>query len=151
MVACNQDGTEKLPLLVIGKYAKPRCFKHSNMDLLPVKYKSQKKAWMDSALYEEWVRQLDKRMRLANRHILLFVDNCSSHVVVNGLTSIGLVFFPPNCTSKLQPADQGIIQNLKVHYRQTLIRRMLQYLDDDKPVKAIDLKGCCLYGGQMKV
>ena len=44
MVACNQDGTEKLPLLLIGKYAKHRCFRGSNMDLLPVIYRYQKNA-----------------------------------------------------------------------------------------------------------
>ena len=140
LVACNQDGTDKLPLLVIGKYAKPRCFRGSNMDLIPVTYKSQKKAWLDSVLFEEWVRKIDRKMKAANRHILLFIDNCTAHVSVTGLTNTRLIFFPPNCTSRLQPADQGIIQNLKVYYRQTMIRRMLQYLDEDQPIKAIDLK-----------
>lgn len=80
LVACNQDGTDKLPLLVIRKYAKPRCFRGSNMDLIPVTYKSQKKAWIDSALFEEWVRKFDRKMKAANRHILLFIDNCTAHV-----------------------------------------------------------------------
>ena len=126
LVACNQDGTEKLPLLVIGKYARPRCFRNSNMNLLPVTYESQRKAWMDNILFEKWVRQVDRRTRVANRHIMLLLDNCTSHVIFNGLTNTKLIFFPPNCTSKLQPADQGIIQNLKVNYRKTMIRRMLQ-------------------------
>jgi len=112
LLARNQDGTEKLPLLVIGKDAKPRCFKHSNMNLLPVTYESQTKAWMDSALFEKWVRQIDRQMRVANRHILLLIDNCSSHVSAAGLTNVKLIFFPPNCTSKLQPANQSIIQNV---------------------------------------
>jgi len=40
-VACNQDGGDKLPVLVlvIGKYTKPWCFRGSNMDLTPVTYK----------------------------------------------------------------------------------------------------------------
>ena len=38
MVACNQDGSDKLLLLVFGKYAWPRCLRNTNMDLLPVKY-----------------------------------------------------------------------------------------------------------------
>ena len=79
-------------------------------------------------------------MRAANRQILLFIDNYTAHVSVPGLTNTRLIFFPPNCTSKLQPADQGIIQNLKVHYRQTMIRKTLQCVDEDKPIKAIDLK-----------
>ena len=110
------------------------------MNLPPVTYGSQTKAWMDSALFEKWVRQIERQMRVANRHILLFIDNCSSHVSVAGLTNVKLIFFPPNCTNKLQPADQGIIQNVKVHYRKTMIRRMLQCLDENKPVEKISLK-----------
>ena len=53
MVACNQDDSDKLPLLVIGKYAWPRCLRNTNMDLLPVKYKSQKNPWTDNTLYEQ--------------------------------------------------------------------------------------------------
>ena len=69
LVACNQDGTEKPPLLVIGKYATHRWFWNSNMNLIPVTYESQRKAWMDSDLFEKRVRQIDRRMRVANRHI----------------------------------------------------------------------------------
>jgi hypothetical protein len=41
---------EKLPLLVIGKSEKPRCFKNN---LLSVMYRSQKNAWMDETLFNE--------------------------------------------------------------------------------------------------
>ena len=44
------------------------------------------------------------------------------------------------CTSRLQPSDQAIIQNLKVYYRQAMIQRMLQYLDEDQPIKVIVLE-----------
>ena len=36
LVGANADGSEKLPLLVIGKSKKPRCFK--NVRSLPVNY-----------------------------------------------------------------------------------------------------------------
>ena len=140
MVACNQDGSDKLPLLVIGKYARPRCLRNTNMDLLPVKYKSQRNAWMDNTLYEPWVREIDRRMKGAKGNILLIVDNCTAHVTVNGLTNTKVIFLPPNCTSKLQPTDQGIIQNLKVRYCQTMVRRMLQCLDEGKAVESINIK-----------
>ena len=101
LVACNQDGADKLPLLVIGKIAKPWCFRGSNMDLIPVTYKSLKKAWIDSVLFEEWVRKIDRKMKAANGHILLFIDNCTAHVSVTGLTNMRLIVFPPNCKSRL--------------------------------------------------
>ena len=41
-LCANMDGCDKLPLLVIGKAAKPRCFK--NVATLPVYYESNHKA-----------------------------------------------------------------------------------------------------------
>lgn len=48
VVGANMDGSEKLPLLVIGKSAKPRCFKNAE---IPVDYKANSKAWMTSKLF----------------------------------------------------------------------------------------------------
>ena len=42
LTAANAVG-EKLPLFVIGKSKKPRCFKH--IKHLPCRYRSQKKSW----------------------------------------------------------------------------------------------------------
>ena len=95
---------------------------------------------MDYTLYEPWVREIDWRMKAAKRNILLLVDNCTAHVTVNGLTNTKVIFLPPNRTSKLQPADQGIIRNLKVHYRQTMVQCMLQCLDGRKAVESINIK-----------
>ena len=59
MAASNALG-EKLPMFVIGKYAKPRCFKHVRN--LPCHYRSQKKkSWMDGKLFEEWLCELDRK------------------------------------------------------------------------------------------
>jgi len=41
MVCANMSGTEKIPILVIGKSANPRCFK--NVKTLPTQYTSNKK------------------------------------------------------------------------------------------------------------
>ncbi|GFW67928.1 jerky protein homolog-like [Trichonephila clavipes] len=44
LMACsNAFGNHNLPLMVIGKSAKPRAFKNVNMKSLPVYYRSQKK------------------------------------------------------------------------------------------------------------
>ena len=48
LVCANMSGTEKLPLLVIGKSAKPRCFKNYKV---PVDYEANKKAWMTGNFY----------------------------------------------------------------------------------------------------
>jgi len=41
MVCANMSGTEKIPILIIGKSANPRCFK--NVKTLPTQYTSNKK------------------------------------------------------------------------------------------------------------
>lgn len=43
LIGANASGTEKLPLFMIGKSAKPRAFKNAR---LPFKYAANKKAWM---------------------------------------------------------------------------------------------------------
>ena len=49
MVCCNMSGSDKTPLLVLGKSEKPRCFK--NVKSLPAEYKANKKAWMTSEIF----------------------------------------------------------------------------------------------------
>lgn len=50
MVCANMSGTDKLPLLMIGRASNPRCFKH--VKSLPVEYYSNNKAWMTRDLYK---------------------------------------------------------------------------------------------------
>lgn len=77
LVGANMNGTEKLPLLMIGKAANPRCFK--NVKTKPVPYESSAKAWMTSALFEKWLLQLDKKIGKQKRTIILLIDNCTAH------------------------------------------------------------------------
>lgn len=53
-VCSNATGTIKLPIHLIGKAKKPRCFKGTNMDLLPVKYSGQANAWLTCELFHSW-------------------------------------------------------------------------------------------------
>ncbi|XP_039291045.1 tigger transposable element-derived protein 4-like [Nilaparvata lugens] len=128
LVAVNMDGSDKHKLMVIGKSAKPRCFK--NVNLLPVTYESNKSVWMTSELFASWLRKWDNELKLKNDKILLMVDNCPAHPHVENLTSINLVFLPPNTTSVLQPLDQDVIRSLKVNYRKSLILQIIQDLDE---------------------
>ena len=52
-------------------------------------------------------------MRKRNKKVLLFLDNCTSHIMDNELSNVKLIFFPSNITSVLQPLDQGIITNFE--------------------------------------
>ena len=54
MFACSAAG-EKLKPLVIGKSKNPRCFKNVRIGNLPVHYMANKKAWMTSQIFCEWI------------------------------------------------------------------------------------------------
>lgn len=123
LLASNMSGTERLPLLVIGKARNPRCFK--NIHHFPVQYHANRKAWMTSDIFQAWLRQLDRRFSANKRKVLLLVDNCSAHTRVTGLECIELVFLPENTTAALQPLDQGIIQHVKSRYRKHVLERIL--------------------------
>jgi len=77
-VCCNADGLDKLPLLVIGKYENPRCFKNVNQDSFQCKYQSNPKAWMTQVIFLKWLKGFDARM--AGRNVILIMDNCSAHI-----------------------------------------------------------------------
>jgi len=120
MPCSNMTGTDKLPLLVIGKAQKPRCFK--NVKSLPCTYKANKCSWMTGLIFTEWITDWDKQLRRKKRNIVLIIDNCRAHPVIKTLKAIKIVFLPPNTTSLTQPMDQGIINSMKSIYHRTLIQ-----------------------------
>ena len=123
LVCANMSGTDKLPMFVIGKSQNAPCFK--NVKSLPTEYVANKKAWMTSEIFTNWLHQIDKKMIKKKRSIVMIVDNCPAHPHVKGLKSMKLVFLPPNTTSVTQPMDQGVIRNLKLHYRKLVIPKKL--------------------------
>ncbi|XVF51243.1 hypothetical protein PTKIN_Ptkin04bG0168800 [Pterospermum kingtungense] len=125
VICYNEDGSEKLPLWIIGKYAKPTCFKNVNLQSMNFEYHANKQAWMKRVLFEEYVRRLDRKM--IGRKIILLVDNCPAHPKsIEGLQNVELFFLPPNTISKIQPCDAGIIQAFKMHYRRRFYRNLLE-------------------------
>ena len=121
----SMSGTEKFPLLAIG----PRAFKNKG---IPVKYKANRKTWMTAKLFEDVLREWNGRLGQQGRRVLLCLDNFSGYFPELQLDNIQLLFFPPNTTSNSQPMDQGIIKNLKCHYKKILLRRRLEAMDMEK-------------------
>jgi hypothetical protein len=71
------NGSEKLRLEVIGKYANPRCFK--NINYKPTYYYNNSKVWMRSDIFKEILSKLNRKFVKENRHVLLFLDNCGAN------------------------------------------------------------------------
>lgn len=133
---CNADGSERLPLWYIGSAKAPKAFKGININSITW-WRHNKKAWMNTIVFEEWLRWFDSLM---NRHVLLLMDNFSAHEL--GLNNINasdyplqytkVIFLPPNATSIYQPLDQGIIHAWKKHWRKLWITYMLKEFDSNR-------------------
>ena len=136
LAAGNAYG-ERLPMFVIGKANKPRYFK--GVRNLPCRYRAQRKSWMTAELFEEWVRELDRKFSAAKRKIALIIDSCTAHPHVEQLASIELIFLPPNTTSHTQPMDQGVIRALKAKYRSLAVRKLIAALEKKNPVPTISI------------
>ena len=129
LVGRNMAG-DKLPLIVIGKAARPCSFPQTNAFPLPLTYKSNPKAWMTGSIFERWVWELEQEICAQKRKIVVILDNCPAHPRVPDLAHVSLIFLPPNTTPLTQPMDGGIIKTLKHYYRKSLAIRQLAALEN---------------------
>lgn len=152
VLACsNVTGTNKLPLMVIGKAAKPRALKNLNMNSLPVFYRNQSNSWMSGPLFKEWfdkkfvpsVKKFNEENELPQRALLL-IDNATCHPSDMQLVcgDIKAIILPPNVTSLFQPMDQGILNHVKLSYRKKLLRFLIENDSDSigENLKKITIK-----------
>ncbi|CAF0979821.1 unnamed protein product [Brachionus calyciflorus] len=104
----NQSGLARnnVKKQLIRKYKQPRCFKNIRLTNLPVKYRFNTIAWMNSSVWFEWLKWLDLQFK---HKIFLLVDNFPAHL-------------PPNTTSFLHQLDSGIINSFKY--------KAIQFIDE---------------------
>lgn len=141
MVCVNQTGSDKCPLLVIGKYAKPRCFaKNFNRNQKEFLYRNNKKAWMNSDIFQEWIQEFEQRMAKQNRNVLMLMDNFAGHMVEDlQLEHVRVMFLPPNTTSISQPLDMGVISNFKHFYKRSLVNHYFAQIQAGHEINEIDV------------
>ena len=106
----NADGSVKKEAFIIEKAKKPCAFGEKSGEQLGFYYRNNSKAWMTGVLYGEWIKKWDDELRIEGRKILLLQDNCTGHIVPEGLTNICIENFSANLTLHVQPMDAGIIQ-----------------------------------------
>lgn len=117
----NATGTGKVPMAIIGKSKSPRCFRVAPC---PIKYFSQANAWSDSATFKRWWLEvfLPFIRQWTHLPVLLLMDGCASHEdLVDPRGQVTTMVYPPNCTSKHQPQDMGIIAATKRYYRRRFL------------------------------
>ena len=128
----NAAGGKEKPI-VIGKSANPRCFRGiRDLSTLQCTYFNQKNAWMDFGILDQVVTKFNGSCQRKGRHVLLLLANapCHPYDVKGKYSNIKVVFLPPNCTSKLQPLDLGIIQSFKLKYTKLMMTHMISQIED---------------------
>lgn len=134
LFACNSDGSERLPLWIIGKSKKPRPFTQAHIEpqSLGIQWRHNGKAWMTGEIFKEWLREFDKQM--AGRNVILLMDNFSAHEsavdeIEKDLKHTTVIWLPPNSTTKYQPLDQGIIRTWKALWKRAWVRYIIDEFD----------------------
>lgn len=140
---CNATGTDKREPLFIGKAAKPRCFGYRTVEQHGFAYRHNAKAWMTTLIYNDmlkgWDDELHRKRRSdgSHRKILLVHNNFAGHRVEIDLRHITAINLAPNLTSAVQPLDQGIISNVKAHYRGAITMRALNRYEAEIPAEQV--------------
>ena len=103
---------------------------------------------MNGVLFEEWVRERDKKFVSEGKKVALVIDSCPAHPQIENLKSIKLFFLPPNTTSQTRAVDQGVIPLLQAQYRQNnFIHKIIRSAEKKKTLP----KSSLLLGMQMLV
>ncbi|CAG8834935.1 13217_t:CDS:2, partial [Racocetra persica] len=79
LLTANAAGSERLKPLFIHKYKNLHAIRNINKKKLPVKYFWNKTAWMQRSIWNYYINDLNSMMRRQNCHILLLIDNDSTH------------------------------------------------------------------------
>ncbi|XP_063875817.1 tigger transposable element-derived protein 1-like [Scylla paramamosain] len=130
----------KLKPFLIYHAENPRTFKNVNRHVLPVYYRSNKKAWMTQALFEDWflncfipqVREYCLENTIPFK-ILLVLDNAPGHPshLPDLHPNMKVVFLPPNTTPLIQPMDQGATAAFKANYLKITFAQAISATDAD--------------------
>ncbi|CCK69932.1 Pdc2p KNAG_0D01810 [Huiozyma naganishii CBS 8797] len=133
MLCSNLDGSEKSKPLVVGRFKSYASFRNyfpddptdmTSQSLLgekmakkfEISYHSNRKSWLTSNLFHNWLVRWDKRLVADNRKIYIVLDDSCSHRIINlHLKNITLVYTSAN--SRFLPFNWGVLDEFKTRYR----------------------------------
>ena len=77
----NADGSDKRRLIFINESRTPVAFRQAKVNPanLPVTYQDNKKVWMLSGLWYEYLCNLEADMKAQGQQIVLLTDNAPTH------------------------------------------------------------------------
>lgn len=130
-LTCNADGSEKLPLLCIGKGEQPRGL--TSTTAVDWNYVQSPTTFMTRAIFGHWLETVNQYFQKQARKCVVLIDNAPVHAGYTGvdLTHVEVVVFPPGTLAHLQPLGAGIVAAFKRRYRRRQLQQALDHLDAD--------------------
>lgn len=137
----NAEGDFKFKPFLIHTAENPRAMKGVNKKNLPVHWRSNKKAWMTSEMFKNWICECaipEIKSYCSKENLdfkaLIIVDNAPSHpIYIDDLSdNLKFLFMPPNTTSLIQPMDQGVISVFKSYYLRRTFKQLIIAIDDSE-------------------
>ncbi|CAL4073114.1 unnamed protein product, partial [Meganyctiphanes norvegica] len=128
LLCANMTGTEKFPLLVIGRHDKPASFQ--NVKSLPVQYVSNCHAWMTSDSFGAWLQDIDSWFIQQARRVVILGSSLPVHEKPPGsLKSVKLVTCPIGYKG---PLHHGVVAALKQQYRRGILEMLVTNLEREE-------------------
>ncbi|XP_050069536.1 tigger transposable element-derived protein 4-like [Anopheles maculipalpis] len=124
LLCANITGTEKLPILVIGRTKWPELLEDKQNP--SVRYEINAKAWITAPIFLEWLTELNDKMVANERQIVLLVNQLPVPVILPRLANVKIVTHPSKFTSDdTQPRHDDLIHSFKQNYRSDMVTYLL--------------------------
>lgn len=126
LLCCNMTGEFHNPV-VVGKMSPNPSLRQAS-----VTWRSNRRSWMTSMIFEKWLREFDSKLKSEDRHVVIFLDLTTSHPPHSQLSNIKLVFFPQGKSQEIHPHNLGITDAIRYSYRKKLLLHVINNLQDHK-------------------
>ncbi|KAM9486515.1 tigger transposable element-derived protein 1-like [Clarias gariepinus] len=134
----NASGDMKLKPLLVYHLENPRPLKNIAKGSLPVVWKSNPKALVTQAIFQDWffhqfIPEVERYCleRDVPFNVLLLLNNAPGHpqFMDDFHPSVKVVYLPQNTASLIQPMDQGVITTFKKYYLRHAFRQAVMAID----------------------
>ena len=135
-LACaNGDGTEKFPLMAVGKTSKRVFWQRRTEDDIKFDYHQNAHSWMSTMIFFEWLKKFDRFIsKTQGRKAILLLDSAPCHGkpdMLPELENVEVTFLPSNIERSVLPLYAGAIPCIKRRYRRRQMSRALDVLDEE--------------------
>lgn len=124
LLCCSMTGELHAPV-VVGKMPPNSSLKQTSLT-----WRSNRRSWMTSMIFDKWLRDFDAKLKSEDRHIVLFLDLITSHPPHCQMSNLKLVFFPQGKYQEVHPHNLGITDAIRYSYRKKLLLHVINNLQD---------------------